>query len=362
MAVSDDDRRSPISALRFSTNRYPGFGLRNVRGYSSSISTPASTPSVSSAKGGNPLLKIRAEEQSHGEDSEKPSNRSYRGSSVMDPADGLQGIMDVGYGWKALGSAAGKVAGLPIGMGVSAVQGFNNIGAVNQSRKAAGLDNMGAWDTIKSGVSANEAKEQIESIVDNDARDGGSPSYGATGDGPLGGYSKASVSNAMDQSDAQAAENDAQYGNDGGSVNFGSSSGGNTGADVHGDGGAFDHDGSDNDSQGGGGGDSSGDCFITTATVDHMGMVDNAPVLETLRWFRDNVLAKTEEGRAKIVEYYETAPTIVDRLNQRVDAEAVYRDLFKRFISPAATAVTDGKYEQAEQIYTDMVMDLQEKE
>lgn len=58
----------------------------------------------------------------------------------------------------------------------------------------------------------------------------------------------------------------------------------------------------------------SGSCFLTTAACEHMGLSDDCHELQTLRWFRDNVMAQTEQGRAEIAEYYRIAPGIVGRM------------------------------------------------
>lgn len=42
---------------------------------------------------------------------------------------------------------------------------------------------------------------------------------------------------------------------------------------------------------------SSGGCFLTSACVKSKGLPDNCYELTRLRWFRDNILAKTDRAR-----------------------------------------------------------------
>ena len=107
--------------------------------------------------------------------------------------------------------------------------------------------------------------------------------------------------------------------------------------------------GDDGSSTGGGG------CYITTAAVDHMKLKDDGAHLKILRWYRDNVLAKTPEGRKQILEYKRVAPKIVQALNKRKDAPEVYKALFTSYIDPAAQAVVNGNYEDADKLYSSMV-------
>lgn len=98
-----------------------------------------------------------------------------------------------------------------------------------------------------------------------------------------------------------------------------------------------------------------GGCYITTAAVDHMKLKDDGAHLKILRWYRDNVLAKTPEGRKQILEYKRVAPKIVQALNKRKDAPEVYKALFTSYIDPAAQAVVNGNYEDADKLYSSMV-------
>lgn len=256
MAVSDDDIRGPVSALRYNTNRSPGFGLRKVSGYGVpvSASSPARSPSVG-GKRANPLANIRAGD---GSDRDNTPLNGRDKKSYADPSEALNDIVDIGRVGMTLASFAGGVTGMPVGMAAGAFQGLSNIGTVNSARNSVGLGNMGAWDSVKSGFSADSAKEQVESIMDNDHRSGGAPGYGASGRGPLGDYGPSAISSAGAQSDAQAAENDAQNDAFGGGKSGGDYSGGGSGEDFSGGIGSDDLSGGNDTISGGGGDDLTG--------------------------------------------------------------------------------------------------------
>ncbi|GAB2874601.1 hypothetical protein GCM10027277_49790 [Pseudoduganella ginsengisoli] len=96
-------------------------------------------------------------------------------------------------------------------------------------------------------------------------------------------------------------------------------------------------------------------CFITTATAEQFGWADNCRVLETLRWFRDHVMAARPDWQRDIGVYYRVAPRIVAAT--RHDA-ALYRRLWRRSLRPAVAAIVAGKYQRAYDIYRRMVEEL----
>lgn len=120
--------------------------------------------------------------------------------------------------------------------------------------------------------------------------------------------------------------------------------------------------GNDNSGTGSSGGDSGGGgsgCYITTATVDHMGLDDKGPELTTLRKFRDNVMDKTPEGRAMVQEYNVVAPHIVKAINGQPNAAQIYRDLYTDYIAPAVVAAKKGDNQAALDHYGSMVKRLE---
>lgn len=101
----------------------------------------------------------------------------------------------------------------------------------------------------------------------------------------------------------------------------------------------------------GGGG---GPCYITDAVMQNEGASDQAPELVTLRWFRDNVLARTPEGQALIEEYYRTAPAAVEAIKQHPQGQQALQAILTQYIQPAVQAIQAGQYDQALSIYAEM--------
>ena len=99
-------------------------------------------------------------------------------------------------------------------------------------------------------------------------------------------------------------------------------------------------------------------CYITTAVCDTLGLPDDCHELTTLRWFRDEVMERTQAGREEVAEYYKTAPKIVKAINERPDSDALYRRLYLTSIQPAVLAVRLGHMQAAHALYCEMVNSL----
>lgn len=110
--------------------------------------------------------------------------------------------------------------------------------------------------------------------------------------------------------------------------------------------------GSYNPSDPSGAGATSGGCYITTAVTQALGEADDGPTLTAFRWFRDNVMAKRQDWKAAIAEYYRVAPAIAAKIS---DPKAVY----EKWLSPALRAISAGQYELAFALYRGMVRRLQ---
>lgn len=99
-------------------------------------------------------------------------------------------------------------------------------------------------------------------------------------------------------------------------------------------------------------------CYITTATCRGMGLSDDCWELRLLRRFRDEVLLARPEGRAEVREYYAIAPLIVAAIDRLDNADAIYRDILARHLTPAVTAVAAGAHGDAYRLYRRMVAEL----
>lgn len=100
---------------------------------------------------------------------------------------------------------------------------------------------------------------------------------------------------------------------------------------------------------------SGGGCFITSAAVDVMGEGDKGDTLETLRWFRDNVMKQHPVWSRDVQTYYQIAPGIVKSLD---GDKATYSRVYEQSLKPAVKAIKAGEFDAAYSIYKSMVGEL----
>lgn len=102
-----------------------------------------------------------------------------------------------------------------------------------------------------------------------------------------------------------------------------------------------------------------GGCYLTTACVNVMNLPDNCTELETLRSFRDNyILSKVENGAQVIDEYYRIAPLIISSINEQVNADEIWRDLYYSEILPCVELINKNKLQETYDRYCLMTKTL----
>ena len=101
-----------------------------------------------------------------------------------------------------------------------------------------------------------------------------------------------------------------------------------------------------------------GICYITTATINSMGGDDNSLELMTMRSFRDNWLMEQVDGCRLIDEYYETAPLIVESINEQTNSNEIYLGIWKNYLNDCYQCITRKEYYKAKLIYIEMVTSL----
>jgi len=183
MAISDETKSGPVSALRYSSNRFPGFGQRAVSGYSapSAASSPATAPSPISSKGSNPLWGVRANDGGDGEKN-KPTK------TPPSPLDQMQ--LEKGYQLHAALSSpigqlgTGVVGAVPgIGQAISGITGIVKSGTggwlASGQRKGynAGRESGLTSDEANSTTNAGLGPDDFESAEGT----GGLTKAGASG-------------------------------------------------------------------------------------------------------------------------------------------------------------------------------------
>lgn len=99
-------------------------------------------------------------------------------------------------------------------------------------------------------------------------------------------------------------------------------------------------------------------CYITTAVCESQGKPDDCYELELLRAYRDGYLLSTEEGKKLVKEYYNIAPTIVNRIGRMEDSKAVYEEIWSAYLSPCIRLIEEGKKEECKAQYMKMVYTL----
>ena len=102
-------------------------------------------------------------------------------------------------------------------------------------------------------------------------------------------------------------------------------------------------------------------CYITTAACESQGKADNCYELELLRSYRDNYLLQSEEGGAMVKEYYNIAPTIVNRIARQENADAVYDELWNSYLMDCVNKIENGENEACRERYAEMVYDLKSR-
>ena len=100
-------------------------------------------------------------------------------------------------------------------------------------------------------------------------------------------------------------------------------------------------------------------CYITTAVCRSLGRPDDCYELNTLRDYRDSYLLSTDEGRKIVQEYYNIAPTIVKRIDKKAEADEIYENIWKTYLSPCITMIENGENEKCRDLYSSMVRKLE---
>lgn len=103
-----------------------------------------------------------------------------------------------------------------------------------------------------------------------------------------------------------------------------------------------------------------GGCYLTSACVEAMGLCDCCNELTTLRRFRDNWLANQPNGQAEINEYYQIAPTIVERIHSKPNSLEILKELYETLIVPCVEHIQAGRNEAAHELYRASTISLKE--
>lgn len=102
-------------------------------------------------------------------------------------------------------------------------------------------------------------------------------------------------------------------------------------------------------------------CYITTAVCESLQKGDECYELNLLRDYRDEYLLGNEEGAKIVEEYYDIAPTIVNHINSRENADEIYRGIWEDYLSTCVELLENDEKEACKTLYCDMVRRLQKQ-
>lgn len=102
-------------------------------------------------------------------------------------------------------------------------------------------------------------------------------------------------------------------------------------------------------------------CFVTTACVKAKSLSDNCYELETLRMFRDTYVKLQPNGEEEIALYYETAPIIVEKINELFNGNQIFCNLYQELVLPCVKLIEEKEYESAYERYRNITLRLKEE-
>ena len=102
-------------------------------------------------------------------------------------------------------------------------------------------------------------------------------------------------------------------------------------------------------------------CYITTAVCESQGKADDCYELELLRSYRDSYLLSSGDGQALVKEYYNIAPTIVNRINRQENPAEIYEKIWDCWLSGCVRLIEEGEKEACRERYMEMVYELKER-
>jgi len=92
---------------------------------------------------------------------------------------------------------------------------------------------------------------------------------------------------------------------------------------------------------------SSKSCLVSSACVEAMSLSDNCFELNTLRKFRDSYLINIPNGNSEINNYYQIAPTIVNKIYQLQNPMEYLKITYHSLVLPCVRLIIEGKNEEA---------------
>ncbi len=101
-------------------------------------------------------------------------------------------------------------------------------------------------------------------------------------------------------------------------------------------------------------------CYLTTIVCEILGYPDYCSTLNTLRYFRENIMKKEEKYLPLLYEYDVVGPLIADSIRDSLKPYDLSKFLYEVYIINVEQAVKEEKYDLALIIYSYMVGKLKE--
>ena len=105
---------------------------------------------------------------------------------------------------------------------------------------------------------------------------------------------------------------------------------------------------------------SSGNCYLTSACVDAMGLADDCRELTLLRNFRDTYMKNLPEGQKDIEHYYAVAPKIVEAVNAHPDAKAIWEKVYHELVEKCVRLIEANDLAKTYQTYKIYSLQMEE--
>lgn len=102
-------------------------------------------------------------------------------------------------------------------------------------------------------------------------------------------------------------------------------------------------------------------CYVTTAVCRSLGKAEGCYELQLLKDYRDRYLSAQPDGAHLIHEYYDIAPTIVNRIDKTADAQKTYEEIYHTYLQPCIHLIENGRNEACKDLYINMIRRLQNK-
>ncbi len=102
-------------------------------------------------------------------------------------------------------------------------------------------------------------------------------------------------------------------------------------------------------------------CYVTTAVCLSLGKKEDCREIRLLKDYRDGFLLSESDGKQLIDEYYDIAPTIVNRINKSPYAKDTFKKIYNNYISPCIDLIDQERFKDCKTLYVRMMHVLKQE-